>query len=250
MNKPRTKLYMKVNPETREIIYTGIEFAEFQRYLLHPIENMILLKGNYEGNRQNRNFELLEGSKEITNLTKENIYNFGNFHFVDYAVEGAEAKLSAQQVAELLYITHMWSPLQSPFFGELKNRFVYLAHDDGWFCKLYCHDLSEFMHIFFRKITANLPMPETKKSMVVEEELLKLAISGILVDLEESDCKKSNDTIAIYTVGEYSNMDDLINDCENIKAGASQVAYLQNQAEKYTIIYGNDQCVDNYKPLL
>jgi len=236
MNKPRTKLYMKVNPETNEIIYTGIEFAEFQQYLLHPIENMILLKGNYGGNRQNHNFDLLEGSEEIVSLTKENIYHFGNFHFVDYAVEGAEEKLSAQQVAELLYITHMWSPLQSPFFGELKNRFVYLAHDDGWFCKLYCQDFKEFMHIFFRKITANLPMPETKKPIAVEEELLKLAISGILVDLEESDCMKSNGTIAIYTVGEYSNMDDILNDFENIKASASQVAYLQNREGEYKII--------------
>lgn len=196
MNKPRTKLYMKVNSGTNEIIYTGIEFAEFQQYLLRPIENMILLKGNYGGNRQNHNFDL--------------------------------------------YITHMWSPLQSLFFGELKNRFVYLAHDDGWFCKLYCHDFNEFMHIFFSKITANLAMPETKKPIAVEEELLQLAISGILVDLEESDCKKSNGTIAIYTVGEYSNMDDIINDFENIKAGASQVAYLQNREGEYKIIYGND----------
>lgn len=35
-------------------------------------------------------------------------------------------------------------------------------------------------------------------------------------------------------------MDDIINDFEKIKAGASQVAYLQNQEGEYKIIYDND----------
>lgn len=236
MNKPRTKLYVKLNPEKGEIIYTGIQFTEFQRYLLHPIKNMILLKGHYEGNRQNYNFELLEGSNEINNLTKENIYHFGNFHFVDYAVEGAEAKLSAQQIAELLYITHMWKPLQSPFFAQLENRFVYLAHDDGYFCKLYCREFIEFIHIFFRKMTDNFILNKTKNSITIEEQILKLAVSGILVDLEESDCKKDNGSIAIYTVGEYSNMDDILNDFENIKVTALQVNYLHYSKRGYTLI--------------
>jgi len=233
MNKPRTKLYMKVNLETKEIIYTGISFAEFQQYLLQPIENLILLRGDYEGNRQNYNLQLVEGDSEIVGLTKENIYRFGDFHFVDYVTAGAEAKISEQQVAELLYMSHMWKPLQSPFLEQLKNRFAYLAHDDGWYCKLFCNNLNEFMYVFLQKIITNVAISEIKKTIGIEDQLLDLATSGLMVDLEEVDGTKNSWRIALYVIGPYSNMDDVLNNVEMLKETASQVVHLRYHKGKY-----------------
>lgn len=233
MNKPRTKLYIKINVEKKEIIYTGISFAEFQQYLLQPIENLILLKGDYEGKRQNYNLQLVEGSSEIVNLAKEDIYRFGDFHFVDYVSAGLEEKISDQQVAELLYMSHMWNPLQSPFFKQLENRFVYLAHDDGWYCKLFCNDLNEFMYIFLQKIIAYAAISEIEKRIGIENQLLELAASGLMVDLEEVNGTKDSWSIALYVIGSYLNMDDVLNNFKMLKETASQVVYLRYHKGEY-----------------
>jgi hypothetical protein len=36
MKKARTKLYIKASPNENEIVYSGIEFAEFINYLIQP----------------------------------------------------------------------------------------------------------------------------------------------------------------------------------------------------------------------
>jgi hypothetical protein len=40
MKKLRKRIYIKINPDNNEIIYSGIEFAEFIKYLEQPIENI------------------------------------------------------------------------------------------------------------------------------------------------------------------------------------------------------------------
>jgi hypothetical protein len=44
-------------------------------------------------------------------------------------------------MTEILYLPHFGKSLITPFFNRINNNFVYLAHDDGWFCKLYCNDI-------------------------------------------------------------------------------------------------------------
>lgn len=223
MKKLRTKIYAKVTPKNHEIVYSGIEFIEFIKFLSPPIENLILIKGDYWGNKQDHNFELLEGQEQIEKLSEENIYNFGDFCFVDYLKSGDTAGLSDQQIAELLYIAHIGKPLDSPFFTSLQNRFVYLAHDDGWYCKLFCRRLDNFITVLCGKITNDMgwPVPD-----FIQSQLLQLATQGILIDLEELHNKKGRFDLKIYTVGEHVDMDYILNNFQKLKETATKVSTL------------------------
>lgn len=175
MIKPRRILYIKITPEEKQIIYSGIEFFEFVKYLSSSISNLLLIKGNYYGTRYMHNFELLEGKELIDKLAEVNIAAFGDFCFVDYAMPHMIAKLNDQQIAEILFMAHMRKPIKSPFFEELKNRFAYLAHDDGWYCKLYCQNVCEFTHVLYGKIVDSLNIPVMCYSKDMEKHLLQLA---------------------------------------------------------------------------
>jgi hypothetical protein len=238
MKKKRRKIYIKITPERNKIVYSGIEFAEFMRYLQQPIENLLLMKGDYCGNRYEHNFELIEGYEYVEEFTKENVYNYGNFCFVDYISADNIAMLSDNQIAELLYLSHMFKPLASPFFKTMQNRFAYLAHDDGWYCKLYCTRLDDFADVLCAKIKEGLETLYKEElcqfSQKVGEQLLELAENGLLIDLDETYRKKSGVEVKLYIVGECLNMDEILNDIKRLKDDAFEV-YNLSCAEIWTV---------------
>ena len=233
VKKKRTKIYVNVKSENHEIVYTGINFSEFIKFLSLPIENLILLKGDYYGNRQEFNFELLEGQEQIKKLSEENIYNYGDFGFVDYFRSGDTTRLSDQQIAELLYISHIEKPLESPFFTTLQNRFVYLAHDDGWYCKLYCRNPDDFITVLCKKISNDVSwsVPDFLRS-----RLLELATQGIIIDLEE--IQKNNEVfdLKIYTVGLYFDMDCILNNFQKLKETATKTSTLKYNKKQWDLV--------------
>jgi len=215
MNKTRKKIYININLENEEIIYSGITFIEFIKYLNQPLQNIILLKADYMGNKCEHNFEILEGTERIAKLFDEDIYNYGDFCFIDYQEKNVVSNLSEQNVAELLYIAHMFKPLESPFIDMLQNRFVYLAHDDGFYCKLFCKDMNDFMVVLCKKIFG-LKIYDIQNTIFAK--LIELSSSGIIIDLDEM--QKDDSNIKIYTIGKYSNMDIVLNNFEKMKNNA------------------------------
>ena len=216
MRKTRTTIYVNADAENNCVIFTGIEFAEFIRHLRQPLENLMLLKGDYFGNGYANGFELLEGRGEIEELAKEDIYRFGDFAFMDYREKGAAARLSRQQIAEALYMAHMGEAFGSPFFDPLCNRFAYLAHDDGWRCRLYCRDMGEFFDVICGKIAdyTKAPMPGSIKS-----HLAAIAGEGLLIDLAEA----KDSGLRLYAVGKYTDMDEVLNNAEDMKSAAAEI---------------------------
>jgi hypothetical protein len=235
MKKARTKIYVKATPERNEVVFSGIEFAEFINYLPSPVENLLLMKGDYRGNKREYNFELLEGKAFVEKLATEDIRSFGDFSFIDYQAAGAAASLNGQQVAEILYMAHLGKPLKSPFFEPLQNRFAYLAHDDGWYCKLYCRELNHFLSVVFAKTVNGTGFPVPKTSSAALEELSRLSIYGILIDLDDRFAKKGTVETIIYTVGEYSDMDKVLNNIQQMKHNASQISNLHCSKGEWAI---------------
>lgn len=232
MKKINKKIYVKANATDSSVVFSGITFAEFEKYLVKPIDNIMSLSGGSSciswQTEFERRLELFEGRELVKSLTRENLYALGDFCFVDYGKPSAPQELSEQQIAELLYLGHMIKPLHSPFFEPLENRFAYLAHDDGWYCKLYCRDVSEFLPVLCRKIAAG---KKTPFSADAQQGLRQIAENGLLIDLKED----SGPMVKVYTVGEYENMDDVLNDWENIKANAEKTNMLTLCGRKWTL---------------
>ena len=178
--------------------------------------NAILLETKFE-----RGLELFEGSEYVKKLTMEDVYSLGDFGFVDYAFPHNTSELSEEEIAELLYLGHMFKPLRSPFFEVLQNRFAYLSHDDGWYCKIFCRHPCNFFAVLFKKIFANSEMicePPDK----IMEQALQLATKGLLIDLEDTFHKDGIVEAEMYTVGDYSDMDSILNNFQQIKSGVSK----------------------------
>ena len=227
--KKRSKLYIKANTEERSFTYSGISFSEFIQYLDNPLDNLLLAKGDYMGNAQAHHFELLEGATEIRALAEGGIDPFGDLCFLDYQQPGAAARLDRQQVAEILFLAHIGEPIESPFFAPLDNRFAYLSHDDGWYGKLYCRSMGEFMSVLWKKLTgkANAPM-----SAKMQNELLSIAQKGLAIDMEEPHCPLPG----IYIVGEYTDMDELMNHWQEIKATATPIHLERDIGKRYRCV--------------
>ena len=233
------KLYIHFLPQTKEFIYSGIKFIEFNKYLPHPLNNLILLKGDFLGNRYEHHFELLEGKECIEILSKENIYDYGDFCFVDYVDSNAISKLTNEQIAELLYMAHTHVPLECPFLNSIKNQFVYLAHDDGFYCKLYSYNPNDFATIIFRKIEA-IAYKKYKKDIIeptesIKNKFLDLCTTGILLDLDEIFYSNIDFRIKLYSMGIHSNIDYILNNQKALKQKAISINELVYRFNEWMI---------------
>ena len=72
-------------------------------------------------------------------------------------------ELTGQEIAELLYLGHQKQHLKLPFYNKLGNRFVYLAHDDGFFNKTYYRSFKDFFHFLSEAISDKLGELKARK---------------------------------------------------------------------------------------
>lgn len=227
-----------------KFVYTGLEFYEFMRAVKKPIESIILLEGQFISEHNAHCFEVLKGEKEIQELLKEKVSEYGDFCFVDCKSETVEL-LSQQEIAELLYLSHMFRPMKSPFFETIQNNYFYLAHDDGYYGKLYCKDLLDFSEIITSKIECCI----RNKGVVIEEIdqknkeiLLGLTRSGLLIDLNSFRCCNNKIMICLYLLKRKLNsMDDLYNFYDDIVNDSPWKGWLQYKKGKWSI-QGTSDC--------
>lgn len=79
MKSSRIKVYAYFDKASNAFTVSGIEFREFIQHLTVPLDNLLLVKGDYFGNRVSNHFELLEGRESIAQLAREEIYTLGRF---------------------------------------------------------------------------------------------------------------------------------------------------------------------------
>lgn len=228
MKNTTIKIYANLSPERNEAIFSGIKFADFIECTPTPIENILMLSPTNIGEKYYHNFEIFEGKDDIAKLELENIYHYGDFHFVDYA--NTVNSVTKEQVSELLYLAHMYEPLKTPFFDTLQNNYAYLSHDDGWYCKLFCKEWQTSTSILLNKLLKCIQrtfcdnvhsLPEG-----LAEEITELSTRGLLIQLDvktqkgKPAHKNKFATIKLFEVGEYEDMDKLFSNLENILSEA------------------------------
>ena len=235
MKNKLTNIYIKISPEKQEAVFSGVGFVDFIECTPIPIENMLLMKSGYIWEKDYLGFEIAEGKKEIDNLAKsvrKDKFKHGDFSFVDYAKADSLHQLSDEQIAELLYLAHMTKPLKSPFFESLQNNFVYLSHDDDWYCKLYYKEWQIPISILLNKFRKIIQEALCDSALSLPDDLAdrvnELAEKGLLIQVDASSRKRKAVTIKLYEVGEYENMDVLFNSLGDIMPPASHEVHLAN----------------------
>ena len=132
----RNYLYIWHDPEQHLIVASGTEFTDLVDHISLS-SGLILLSHGYDDANYDKSsrFDFIE-KNDIRELQNADIYSWGDFCWVDYNSETFPF-ISKEEIAELLYFSHMAEPIKNIIYPSLKNKFLCYSHDDGWFLKLY-----------------------------------------------------------------------------------------------------------------
>lgn len=227
----RDLVYVHLNQNDQYVLSYGIEFNEFAAAFSGSLNHLLLLKHRFEDGDINMH-TLLEYCPEerINKLADDDIYGYGDFCWIDFVEEEGLNELTGQEIAELLYLGHQKQHLKLPFYNKLGNRFVYLAHDDGFFNKTYYRSFKDFFHLLSHALSIKLGELKLEKSLlgirkkrnyppINKEILLSLTPfikEGICISLRDIDHQRNRLEIPIWVIGDFASMDDMYEEYEQI----------------------------------
>lgn len=226
-------IYVHLNQTDQYVMSYGIEFAEFAAAFSGSLSHLLLLKHRFDDADFNMHTQLEYCPDErINKLAAEDVYSYGDFCWIDFIEEDVLNELTGQEIAELLYLGHQKQHLKLPFYNKLGNRFVYLAHDDGWFNKTYYRSFKDFFQVLSEVVAGKLGDLKLEKSIlgfrkkrsypqVNKEILLSLTPfikEGICISLRDADHQRGRIEIPIWVIGDFANMDDMVEEYEQISS--------------------------------
>lgn len=235
--KTKDVIYMIYNDKEQSVTSMGIEFIDFVTSLTIELNNILLLASGYTGEDFHYGLRLEFVRKEhLSDLYKENVHSYGDFCWMDFDDITSLDNLEPQEKAELLYLGHYKKSLSSPFFDKLNNKFVYLAHDDGWYNKVFLKDINDYTDVF-RHLIPNRLKKSYKKNVQplgldVGQQLVDLASDGILIDLYRIIKFRNGVEIPFNIIGKTMDFDDVYNNMDRYKAKAKS---------EYWLVYKNNQ---------
>lgn len=100
--------------------------------------------------------------------------------------------LSPFEIAELLYLAHMGTPMGRPFSSKLDNHYIYLSQDNGTI-RSYYRRFSDFNHVLEIAIKRNLRETHNTLRVFLRPLAIKDVDKSILLDL----ITKSNDGLFV-----------------------------------------------------
>jgi hypothetical protein len=241
MRRLRDVFYINANFDEKYYIYYGMEFKEFIMHTPIQLDNILVTDGSNVTNNFNLKWflETANGKEDIVELAEEDIYGLGNFNWIDYNNEEDLNQCTPYEMAELLFLSHFCKPLKTPFFDRINNNYVYLAHDDGWFCKLYCKDMDAFKDVIANKIIDSFSTNKKRKiypmAEEIKNELLEMTKRGLLIDFS-TICKDSKFiSLNFYTIGHYTDMDEMYNNLNRNKSKADKKGTITHSNKKWKI---------------
>lgn len=217
-----------MNNKGKYVLSYGIEFNEFLQVNSEKIPYALLLQHKFDHTHFNLHTRLEYTDREqLQILQMEDVYGFGDFCWLDFEEEASLEQLDGQEIAELLYMGHFKDHLHIPFYEKLNNQFVYLAHDDGWYNKIYYRSWTDFYHTLGVVISNKLRNMKGKSffSFKKKKEIPQIPLEilqklesymkqGMVFSLEKPIKNRSQYEIPIWTLGDFYNMDEMYEEYE------------------------------------
>lgn len=249
----RDIIYIHINEREQYTITYGIEFVEFAQTLLEKLNNLLLLKHNFDDGEFNMHtLHEFVPKERLNKLMADDVYGYGNFCWIDFEEEEALNELPSQAIAELLYLGHLKEHLKLPFYNHLSNRYVYLAHDDGWFNKTYYRDFSDLYQMLGEVIPEKMSQTKIEKTLLglkkkrtypsISNDILRLLKplmrEGALISIKDIDQNRMRIEIPIWSIGDFSNMDDMYEEYETIVKEPCDAKLVFDKKTREWKIYG------------
>ncbi len=224
--KCRDFYYVNINIQESEVVSCGAQFSEFIEFIPVKPRNILLMKGRFWGGNWHRDIGLdYVDSKNMSELISDDVYSYGDFCWIDYRDKKVIDTMLPIELSELLYISHRNIPLHTPFFERINNNYVYLAHDDDYWTKIYMKNIYDYKKVIEGKILKSLK-GRKKQITPIPEDIMNLifdgASEGIVIDFPDSYCNSRSTGVSIYKIGKYRSYDQVHDvferkkDCLNI----------------------------------
>lgn len=237
--------YINANFNEKYFLCYGMEFNDFIKSNSVELNNILITDGSLSDSNFNSTWLLdtVNGAEAIKNLADEDLYSLGNFCWIDYDNEVNLDNCTPEEKAEVLYLKHFLEPLKSASIDTINNSFVYLSHDDGWYCKLYCRDILVFEDIISKRIINRFsgkkkrkihPMPEE-----IKKEIFELTKAGLMLDFLNISRSKKEIKLDFYIIGQYEDMDTMYDDFEHKKATKEVAGTIEYRNKTWAICHLN-----------
>lgn len=229
-------VYIRID-ENNNLIYTsGITFHDFINAMEFNDKNLLILAGYPKLGEFYDKLNLEYITKEnVTEFANEDVYNYGDFSWIDFKSLESLAKVSKDELAQMLYMKYMFTPFNSYKTPSLNNNYAYISHDDGWWNNLYIDDTTEYKKMLAYLLIKNL---KGKKRIITppNEELLRwlfdLCKQGVILDFEETKANNSSE-VCILEVGNITSMDDMCRITNKYRKKTTN-AYIYYDSRKWT----------------
>ena len=220
-------IYLHINSSQDYVMSNGIEFKEFYYVLSERVQNLLLLKHQYENASFNMHTYLeYVNAEELDMMVRDNISSYGDFCWIDFEDEAGLDEMTGQEISELLYLGHMKHHLRKPFYKKLSNRYIYLTTEDGLMNRTYYREWTDFFFMAgsvlpykwnthrngkslmkWKKEKSLPPIP--KEVMMTISHMMR---EGVIISLQHAVTAKGKVEIPLWIIGDYANMDDLQED--------------------------------------
>ena len=190
---PGSFVFINTNPISNMVLSAGVTAADYVNGLEQIPENIVLLQDDdsaANGFNSHSRFSLINGTNDVRRylLNKTPVPK----KFTDFADEDGLNSLMAKEIAEMLYLTHMGTPINRSFSPKLLNQYVYLEQNDGT-VRTYFRRFATFNHVLEISIKRNLRDSHNSRRVFLRPLAIKDIDQPILLDL----ITKGNDGLFI-----------------------------------------------------
>lgn len=151
-------LYVHLDTMSNAVLTKGITHVEFNHSTQNRPKNILLLNPNEtDGEYENHTgLKVVRGEDQVNSyfLKLENRSN-SDIKWIDFKEYEILKQLTALEISELLYFSHMKKSLHSPFFYKLQNDFVFFGLDDAT-SKIYYRHIDEFFCLISEKLSQQM----------------------------------------------------------------------------------------------
>lgn len=211
--KGKNFYYTVCDFEENKVFSCGATFFDFMKHIKIKPNNILLLKASFGDGKYDRKIGLdYVDSENMEDLIKDDVYSYGDFIWLDYNDPSIIDNMSGVELSELLYIGHTFSPLNKALINWINNKYLYLAHDDDYWTKIYMENIQDYKMVMHGKILDALkgrkkyikPLPED-----IIDYIFKHSKDGILFDFGNVSFYNNRTTLKISKIGKNYNYDEV-----------------------------------------
>lgn len=218
-------VYIVVNSRDRYVLSSGYDFADFTYCLQEPLNNLLLLKHQYQNPAFHYVTQMDYIPKESVNdLLQSETYKTGHFCWVDFEDIFNLDTLEGQELAELLFLGHTKRHLTPPFYQELNNQFAYLTEQDGVLNRTYYKNWNDFYTILGGVLVKKLAEVRSERSWLpfqkkksyprvpatILHQLSTVLTEGVVFSFSMAKIERSTAEIPFWVVGDFYDIDDMV----------------------------------------